>query len=412
MNPNALERLSLLVVEDSPADAEVRAVLPTVRLLTLTGPGGTGKTRLSIEAAHAASASSPAASRVGSVCRPLDPPRPERDSPRSSASSTTAASTSSPWPSPSGSAPTGCSSSSTTSSRSSPAAAGRRDAPRPLPRAARSSSRAARCCACAGEREYPVPPLGVPDPALGLDVTAMADSDVDRAVRRACPGGPTGLPARDRRTRRPSRRSVARLDGLPLAIELAAARITHPRARGACWRGSSSRSASWPAAPATCRRASRRCATRSPGATTCSTEPETALFRRLAVVRRRLGDRGGRRRCATRRTNWASTSLDGLGLADRQEPHPPGRRLGRGAPLPDAPDDPRVRAGAARGDGRDRRVRDRHLDWLRRARTSRGAGDRRAGDAALAGSARGRARQHPRSAALGHRGRSAGDRAC
>ena len=54
--------------------AEVRALLPEARLLTLTGPGGTGKTRLSIEAAHAALGDFPGGiAWVG--LSPIDDPR-------------------------------------------------------------------------------------------------------------------------------------------------------------------------------------------------------------------------------------------------------------------------------------------------------------------------------------------------
>ena len=85
------------------------------------------------------------------------------------------------------------------------------------------SSRAA--LRISGEQEFPVPPLGVPDPAhLGTDIEAMTNFEaVALFIERAVSVRP------DFRVTNQNAPAVAeicaRLDGLPLAIELAAARI-------------------------------------------------------------------------------------------------------------------------------------------------------------------------------------------
>ena len=116
----------------------------------------------------------------------------------------------------------------------------------PEARAARDQPGAA---ACPGEHESAVPPL------------ARAEA-VDLFVARAS-RGQARLPSTP-----PFSEICRRLDDLPLALELAAARVKSlTPARSSP--GSSSACRCSPAARATCRSASGRCAPRSSGATSC-----------------------------------------------------------------------------------------------------------------------------------------------
>ena len=105
----------------------------------------------------------------------------------------------------------------------------------------------------------------------------------------------------------------ARLDGLPLAIELAAARIRLLPPEAMLPRLGARPGRCSPAARATSRPGSRRCAAPSPGATTCLPETEQRLFRRLSVFVGRLHARRRRGASATPTADLGVDVLDGIG---------------------------------------------------------------------------------------------------
>ena len=133
-----------------------------------------------------------------------------------------------------------------------------------------------------GEHAVAVPPLGLPALERRFPIAAVARN---RGGRGSSSNGRAA--ARDDFALTDANAGAVaeicrRLDGLPLAIELAAARVRYlpPAAllarlepRLPLLTGGARDQ------PAAC----GRCATRSPGATTCSTPDEQALFRRLAV---------------------------------------------------------------------------------------------------------------------------------
>ena len=129
-----------------------------------------------------------------------------------------------------------------------------------------------------GEQEYPVPPLGLPDPAHLPPLTQLSQFEaVALFIERARAVKPDFDVTNDNA---PAVAEICvRLDGLPLAIELAAARIRIFTPAGDARAGSRTASGCSPAAPATCPNGSRRCAARSPGATTCSTSRRQGAVR-------------------------------------------------------------------------------------------------------------------------------------
>ena len=162
----------------------------------------------------------------------------------------------------------------------------------------RSWPPAARRWASPARRPGACPRCRCPDRRRGRRRSAtLAQLRGGAPVRRARAGGAARLRADRPRTPPAVAQICRRLDGIPLALELAAARVRALLRRAARRPGWTTASACSPAAAARRCRASRRCGRRWTGATTCSREPEQALFAPPGGLRRRLdagGGRGGR----------------------------------------------------------------------------------------------------------------------
>ena len=135
-------------------------------------------------------------------------------------------------------------------------------------RASRCSRRAASRSPCRPSRRYPVPPLALP---AGADATpaALADVAAVGAVLRARASARPGLRLDDGNAAAVAE-ICRRLDGLPLAIELAAARCGLLSPAEIAERLDAALGALGRRRRATRRPASGRCARRSTGATSCS----------------------------------------------------------------------------------------------------------------------------------------------
>ena len=136
------------------------------------------------------------------------------------------------------------------------------------------------------ERVVPIPPLALPDPAHATTAAEVAAAPaVALFVARAREARPTFAVTDENAA--VVAEICRRLDGLPLALELAAARLTvlTPQALLARLDGRLSGLAPLGGGGATCPRGNARCATRSPGATTCSTTRISACSARSPCSR-------------------------------------------------------------------------------------------------------------------------------
>ena len=262
------------------------------RLLTLTGPGGTGKTRLALQAAADASEALPGRRLVGTA---RSPPRP-RARARDRGPGRSARRTASPSTSPT----SRCSASSTTSSRSwTQVPSSRRSSPACPNLDVLVTSRER--LRVAGEQTYPVPPLAESDGEALFTARARAVDPAFTAER----GGRRALP--------PSRRAAARAR---------ARRRPHgalqPRAAARAALGSVSTCSRATATPIP---ASRRCARRSSGRTTsCSRRRASGSSAALSVFAGgcTLRGGGGGRRAPTRTRSSRSSTRASSASATRR----------------------------------------------------------------------------------------------